>query len=104
MPIKCACRRTVSLPASLALPAGATEKVLVYNYNFYYPKFTLEDDQMPTNGLHVKEALETLAGPELKNWRFPYIDYTLYSILPDDLKDAPAIRRKAPKFYYNAIT
>jgi len=28
----------------------------------------------------------------------------LYSILPDDPKEAAAIERKAPKFYYNAIT
>jgi len=28
----------------------------------------------------------------------------LYDIFPDDPKEATAIRRKAPKFYYNAIT
>jgi len=28
----------------------------------------------------------------------------LYDILPDDPKEVAAIRRKAPKFYYNAIT
>jgi len=34
----------------------------------------------------VKEALETLAGLELRDWWFPYIDYALYNILSDDLK------------------
>jgi len=34
----------VSLAASLALPAGATEKVLVYSHELYCPKFTLEDN------------------------------------------------------------
>ena len=43
-----------------------------------------------------------LADPELRDWRFPYIDYVLYHILPDDPKEAAAIKRKAPKFYYNA--
>ena len=33
-----------------------------------------------------------------------YIDYALYDILPDDPKEVAAIRRKAYKFYYNAIT
>ena len=34
----------------------------------------------------------------------PYIDYALYDIFPYDPKEAAAIKRKAPKFYYNAIT
>ena len=37
------------------------------------------------------------------DWRFPYIDYALYDIRPDDPKEAAAIRRKAPRFYYNAV-
>ena len=41
---------------------------------------------------------------ELRDWRFPYMGYALYDILPDDPKEAAAIRRKAPKFYYNATT
>ena len=45
-----------------------------------------------------KKALEMSTGPELRDWRFIYIDYTLYDILPDDPKEAAAIRRKAPKF------
>jgi len=28
------------------------------------------------------------------DWRFPYIDYALYGILPDDPKETAAIRRK----------
>ena len=93
-----------SLATSLALPARVTEKVLVYSHDLYCPKFTLEDDQTPTGNLQATEALETSAGPELRNWRFPYIDYTLYDILPDGPKEAAAIKKKAPKFYYNAIT
>ena len=37
------------------------------------------------------------------DWRFPYINYELYDILPEDPKEAAVIRRKAPKFFYNAI-
>jgi len=59
---------------------------------------------MPTGDLQVKETLETSAGPELRDWRFSYIDHALYGILPDDPKEAASIRRKAPRFYYNAIT
>ena len=88
----------------LGSPAGATEKVLVYSHDLYCPKLVLEDDQTPVGNLQVKEALETSAGPELRDWRFPYINYALYCILPDGPKEAVAIRRKAPKFYYNAIT
>jgi len=88
----------------LALPAGAVEKVLVYSHDLYYPKLALENDQIPKGNFHVKETLETSAGPEIRDWRFSYIDYTLYGILPDDPTKAVATKRKAPKFYYNAIT
>jgi len=57
----------VSLAASLALLAEATEKVLVYSHDLYCPKFTLEDNQTPIGDIQVKEALETLAGPELRD-------------------------------------
>jgi len=56
-----------SLVASLALPAVAIEKVLVYSHDLYCPKFAFEDDQMLTGDLQVKEALEPLAGPELRD-------------------------------------
>ena len=52
---------------ALASLAGATEKVLAYSHNLYCPKFALEDNQMPTGDIQVKEALETSAGPELRD-------------------------------------
>jgi len=51
----------------LALSARATEKVLVYSHDLYCSKFALEDDQTPTRELQVKKALETSAGPELRD-------------------------------------
>jgi len=88
----------------LALPARAAEKVLVYSHDLYCLELAIENDQIPEGNLQVKETLETSAGSELMDWRFPYIDYALYDILFDDPKEASAIKRKAPKFYYNAIT
>jgi len=93
-----------SLTTSLALLVGAIEKVLVNNHDLYCPRFALKGNQKPIGNLEVKEALETSGGPELRDWRFPYIDYALYDMLPDDLKEAAAIKRKAHRFYYNAIT
>ena len=57
-----------SLTASLALPAGATEKVLVYSHDLYCLRFALEDNQIPAGNLQVKEALLTSVGPELRDW------------------------------------
>jgi len=57
-----------SLAASLALPAGATEKVLVYSHNLYCPKFAFEESQTPRGDLQIEEVLETSTGPELRNW------------------------------------
>jgi len=93
-----------SLAASLALLAGVIEKILVYSHDLYYPRFAFEDHQKLTGDRQVKETLETSIGPELWDWQFPCIDYAVYGILPDDPKEAAAIRRKASKFYYNAIT
>jgi len=93
-----------SLAASLALPAGVVEKILVYSHDLYCPRVAFEDHQKPTGDCQVKEALETSTGLEPRDWRFPYIDYALYDILPEDPKEAAAIRRKAPKFYYNTTT
>jgi len=73
-----------SLAATLALPAGATEKVVVHSHDLYCPKFTLKDTETPEGDIQVKEVLETSTGLELRDWRFSFIDYVLYSILPDD--------------------
>ena len=44
-----------SLAASLALPARATEKVLVYGHDLYYPKFAFEESQTLNGDLQVKK-------------------------------------------------
>ena len=79
-----------SLAASLAIPAGVVEKILVYSHDLYCPRIAFEDYQKPTGNCQVKEALESSTGPEPRDWRFPYIDYVLYDILPDDTKEAAA--------------
>jgi len=68
------------------------------------PKNPFEDHQKLTGDCQAKEALETSTGPQLRDWRFSYIDYALYDILPEDPKEAAAIRRNFSKFYYNVIT
>ena len=48
------------------LPSSSSQSgrdVLVYNHDLYCPKLTLENDQIPTGNLQVKETLETSAGP-----------------------------------------
>ena len=83
-----------SLAASLAITGGTREKILVHSRDLYCPKFTLEYNQTPERSLQVKEVLETSIGPELRDWRFSFIDYVLYGILPSDSKETAAIRRK----------
>jgi len=48
-----------SLAASLALPTGAIERLLVYSRDLYYYKFALEDKKTPRGDLQVKEVLDT---------------------------------------------
>ena len=44
------------LPASLALPAGATEEVIVHSHDLYCLRFTLEDSQT-LEDVQVNEVL-----------------------------------------------
>jgi len=92
-----------SLTASLALPAGVTEIVLVCSHDLYCCIFVLEDRRTPRGDLQVKEVLEASTSLELRDWHFPYTDFILYGIFPNNHKEAATIRRKAPRFYYNAI-
>ena len=80
------------------------EKIFVHSLDLYCPRIAPEDYQEPIGDSQNKEALESSASLKPRDWRFPYINYVLYDILPEDTKEAAAIRRKAPKFYYNAIT
>ena len=61
-----------SLAALLALSTRLVEKILIYSHDLFYPRVTFEDRQRLTGDYQAKEALETLAGPELRDWRFPY--------------------------------
>jgi hypothetical protein len=90
-----------SLATSLALPAEMTEKVLVASHDLYCPGFSLEEVKTITD---IMEILEISSVPEPRDWRFPYIDFVLYDILPDDSKEAAAVKRKSARFYYNAIS
>ena len=56
-----------SLTDSLALPAGATEKVLIYSRDLYYYKFALKDSKALRGDLQVKEVLETSTRLEPRN-------------------------------------
>ena len=85
-----------SLVASLTLSAEATERVLVFRHDLYCCKIVLEDSRILRGDFQVKEDIETTTSLEPRDWRFPYIGFVLYSILPDDPKEATAIRRKTP--------
>ena len=84
-----------SFAASFALFIEAMKKVLIYSNDLYCCKFIVEDSKTPREDLQVKEILETLISVKPTNWQLPYIDFVLYGIFPDDLKEAAAIRRKA---------
>ena len=56
-----------SLAASLALPAGAMEKIFVYSHDLYCPRIALKHYQESKGEYQGKEALELSTGPELKD-------------------------------------
>ena len=89
-----------SLATSLALPPGASEKIWIYTHDLFYPDPPYE--WIPL--LPSAEALQISVDSINRDWRFPYIDYCLFNILPDDPQEAAAIRHKAVHFYYDAAS
>src|SRR5436190_4831073 len=89
-----------SLATSLGLPPGATEKIWIYTHDLFCPDPPYEGIPL----LPSAEALQVAANSINRDWRFPYIDYCLFNILPDDPQEAAAIRRKAIHFYYDAAS
>jgi len=67
-----------------------------HSHDLYCPKFILEDNGTPRGDLQVKEVLETSTDSESRDWRFPFINFILYDILPDDQKEVATIKTKAP--------
>ena len=57
-----------SFLASLALPAGMTEEILVHSHDLNCLKFVLEENKTRKEDLQVKEVIETSTGPELRDW------------------------------------
>lgn len=97
--------RCLSLLNHLAgITTRLVREILVFAHKLFYPKSAVEE--VPTSDEDFrdkgKEGLLTLEALELREWPFPYTDYTLFGYLPDDLKEATTIKRKASQFYYNA--
>ena len=57
----------------------------------------------PKHVLKTNEVYATSLGFKSRDWKFPFIDYALHVILPDDLKEAASIRRRSLHFYYDLI-
>ncbi|XP_020242861.1 uncharacterized protein LOC109821077 [Asparagus officinalis] len=67
----------------------------------YHSKLPIEESSDKTI---AGEVCTTSMELESKDWRFPYIDYVLYGIFPDNSKEEAAIKRKALRFYYNTVS
>ncbi|XP_020270775.1 uncharacterized protein LOC109845958 [Asparagus officinalis] len=90
-----------SLATYLALPPKEETMIFVIGRDLYHPKIPLEHC---SNETIVEIACAILIELESRDWRFLYIDYVLYMILPDDAKEAAAIKRKALRFYYDTVS
>lgn len=81
---------------SLALQPGSSNEILIFAHDLFCPKSVI--DEVPATGEDFqeegKEVLEITEGSKLKDWRFPYIGYTLFRYLPEDQKMVVAIKRK----------
>ena len=71
-----------ALAATLALPIDTTYHLTVATRHLVCSKHVLK----------TKEVHVTSIDIEPKDWRFPFIDYALHGILPDDPKEAASIR------------
>ncbi|KAJ6828056.1 uncharacterized protein M6B38_364800 [Iris pallida] len=48
--------------------------------------------------------MPTNTGVNVRDWRFPFIDFAVYGILPEDPKEAVSVRRRSLRFYYDTAT
>ena len=81
------------LAATLALLADITYRLTIVTRHLFCPKY----------GLEVSEVHTTSPNFEPRNWRFSIIDYALHDILPNDPKEAVAVRQRSTRFYYDAL-
>jgi len=79
------------LATSLASSLDVDYHVTVSARRLLFPKHNLEMSEVHT----VSTSFEP------RDWRFPIIDYALHDILPDNPKEAIAIKRMAEHFHYN---
>ncbi|XP_020249311.1 uncharacterized protein LOC109826702 [Asparagus officinalis] len=66
-----------SFAATLAQPEGATQQITVMSKHLFKSKYALQ--------INVIEDEPTMLEP--KDWRFSIIDYVLYGLLPEDIKE-----------------
>jgi len=71
----------VALMVTLALPTDTTYRLMVATRYLFHLKY----------GLEVRKVHTILTNFELRDWRFPIIDYTLHGVLPDDPKEATSV-------------
>ena len=80
-----------ALATTLALPIDTTYHLTVATWHLVCPKYVLE----------TKDVYVTSMDFEPRDWWFPFIDYALHDILPDDPKEVASIRRRSLCFYYD---
>ncbi|XP_020250194.1 uncharacterized protein LOC109827598 [Asparagus officinalis] len=90
-----------SLETSLVLPPGVEIIIPITGRELYYSKLVTDDR---SNKATSEEACATTMEFEPRDWRFPYIDYVMYEILPDNSKEAATIKRKALRLYYDIVS
>ncbi|KAJ6844563.1 uncharacterized protein M6B38_293215 [Iris pallida] len=52
----------------------------------------------------MAHAVPTNTDVNVRDWRFPFIDFAVYGILPEDPKEAVSVRRRSLRFYYDTAT
>lgn len=82
------------LAASLAVPIKTHLLITVVGQELVCSKNNL--------CLNLSHSAET--DTSAKDWRLPFIDYTVYEILPDDIKEATSVRRCFLWFYNDTTT
>ena len=73
------------LVASLAAPVGTQCSITVIGRELVCPKNNLRTC--------LNYSIQVYTNVDVQDWRFPFIDYTVYRILPEDPKKAISIKR-----------
>lgn len=83
-----------SLATTLSLPSKVEQKVFKASWTLYHPKQAPEINNDAKQSQKNKIVYEVSTSMEPREWQLSFTGFMLYSILPDNSKEATSIKKE----------